>query len=262
MAESTSHKTAANALFAASQYRDAMDRYFEAIDVCPNYLDYELAVLKSNISACQIKLQEWKDAMKSATEALDGLDRLEGKGKETEVPEGKDKGKQKEGQESGDAEVEAAPKKHEEEDEEVEEEIISSGAAKAGPALPKPSEEPPSYAASEAAQKRADDVRRIRAKALMRRGRARVELGGWANLAGAGEDYALLASMDNLGAADRRAVLYQLRDLPAKTSAAKEAEMAEMWGKLKDVSSRPSCPSADGGARQREWLTLTDWRIV
>lgn len=51
MAKSKSHKTAANALFAASQFRDAIPRYFTAIDVCPIYFNYELAVLKSNVSA-------------------------------------------------------------------------------------------------------------------------------------------------------------------------------------------------------------------
>ena len=42
--------------------------------------------------------------------------------------------------------------------------------------------------------------------------------------------------MDNLGAADRKMVSRQLRELPPKTKAAQEKEMAEMWWKLKDVS--------------------------
>jgi hypothetical protein len=57
--------------------------------------------------------------------------------------------------------------------EEADEEIISEGAAKAEDV-------------SEKGQREAD-VERIRTKALMRRARARSELGGWANLQGAEE---------------------------------------------------------------------------
>jgi tetratricopeptide (TPR) repeat protein len=64
-------------LFAKSEFRDAIDSYGLALATCPNYLDYEIAVLKSNISACQLKLEDWKEAVKSATEALDALERLE-----------------------------------------------------------------------------------------------------------------------------------------------------------------------------------------
>lgn len=71
----------------------------------------------------------------------------------------------------------------------------------------------------------------------MRRARAKSELGGWANLSGAEEDYKALAAMDNLSPADRRIVTSQLRALPARTKVAQEKEMGEMWGKLKDVSS-------------------------
>ena len=89
---------------------------------------------------------------------------------------------------------------------------------------------------AEARRKRRDDILRIRAKALMRRARAKSELGGWSNLAGAEEDYKLLSTMTNLSPADRRIVQTQLRILPPRTKAAQEQEMNEMWGKLKDVS--------------------------
>lgn len=80
------------------------------------------------------------------------------------------------------------------------------------------------------------DVQRIRAKALMRRARAKTELGGWGNLQGAEEDYKALASMDNLPVEDRKVVQKGLRELPAKINAAREKETAEMMGKLKEVS--------------------------
>ena len=45
--------------------------------LCPNYLEYEIAVLKSNIAACHVKLAEWKAAIDAATQSLEALDRLE-----------------------------------------------------------------------------------------------------------------------------------------------------------------------------------------
>lgn len=80
------------------------------------------------------------------------------------------------------------------------------------------------------------DVLRIRAKALMRRARAKMELGGWGNLQGAEEDYRALASMDNLPVEDRKIVQRALRELPARINSAREKETAEMMGKLKEVS--------------------------
>lgn len=97
-----------------------------------------------------------------------------------------------------------------------------------------------------AKRKRQDDILRIRAKALMRRARARSELGGWAALSGAEEDYKLLSSMSNLSPADRKIVSAQLRALPPRTKAAQEQEMGEMWGKLKDV--RIPCHSSRAAA--------------
>lgn len=80
------------------------------------------------------------------------------------------------------------------------------------------------------------DVARIRAKALMRRAKARSQQSGWANLQGAEEDYKTLAAMDNLPPDDRRVVQKALRELPARINQAREKEMSEMMGKLKDVS--------------------------
>jgi len=104
-------------------------------------------VLKSNIAACYLKLEDWKEAVKAATAALDGLDKLQEKEAEGEVKVDKD--------------------------EVADEEIISEGAVKAEDASDK--------------GKRETDIERIRAKALMRRARARSEQGGWASLQGAEE---------------------------------------------------------------------------
>jgi tetratricopeptide (TPR) repeat protein len=148
--ESNTQKAAANDLFAKSSFKDAIETYNEALSSCPNYLDYEIAVLKSNVAACYLKLEEWKEAVKAATAALDGLDKLQGKkgGDQAAVEEQK---------------VE----------EEADEEIISVGATKAEDTSDQ--------------GKREADIERIRTKALLRRARARSEQGGWASLQGAEE---------------------------------------------------------------------------
>jgi tetratricopeptide (TPR) repeat protein len=134
-------------LFARSSFKDAIETYDKALSTCPNYLDYEIAVLKSNIAACYLKLEDWKEAVKAATAALDGLDKLQEKEAEEEVKVDKD--------------------------EVADEEIISEGAVRAEDTSDK--------------GKRKTDIERIRAKALMRRARARSEQGGWASLQGAEE---------------------------------------------------------------------------
>ncbi|KAK7996550.1 dihydroneopterin aldolase family protein [Apiospora arundinis] len=210
--ESNEKKTQANALFSSAKYENAINKYEEAASVCPHYLDYELAVLQSNISACHLKLEQWKDAIGSASKALEGLNRLDKAATEEQA-----------------AETEREKKAQNEEDE-VEEEIVSSGAQSSAPLVKEEESE-----AELARRKRKEDIARIRAKALMRRARARSEQGGWANLSGAEEDYKLLSAMENLSPADRKIVTTQLRLLPPRSKAAQEKEMAEMWGKLKDL---------------------------
>ncbi|KAI1646595.1 uncharacterized protein F4817DRAFT_339704 [Daldinia loculata] len=210
LGESNDKKSEANALFASAKYENAITKYEEAASICPHYLDYELAVLKSNIAACHLKLEQWKEAIKVATDSINGLDRLE----KAEASQKENEEKQKEANT---------------EEDEVEEEIVSSGAQKSAPAVKEET------AAEVERQKRRNDILRIRAKALMRRARARSELGGWSNLSSAEEDYKTLSTMPNLSAADRKIVQTQLTILPSRTKAAQEKEMSEMWGKLKDL---------------------------
>lgn len=161
-------------------------------------------MLKSNISACYLKLEDWKAAVDAATASIDNLDRCLPKPKQADK---EDSTKQPE--EKADAIVEL-PDDDEDEAKQLERLQLDD--------------------------KRRDDVKRIRAKALMRRARARTELDGWANLQGAEEDYKELASMDNLPPHDQKVVQRGLRELPPKIQAARENEMGEMMGKLKDVS--------------------------
>lgn len=117
-------------------------------------------MLNSNVAACHLKLEEWKETVKAAGESIDDLDRLDPtKAKETK----------KDSSPNSDDGKEVA----EAQEEEADEEIVSVGAAKAED--------------TSAVAKRKADIERIRSKALLRRARARSELGGWSALGGAEE---------------------------------------------------------------------------
>ncbi|KAK2624536.1 hypothetical protein QTJ16_006486 [Diplocarpon rosae] len=218
--ESNTVKQEANTLFAKSAFQDAIATYDKALATCPNYLDYEVAVLKSNVAACHLKLEDWKEAVKAASAALEGLDRLQGRGK---------------------VDADKAEENLDVKEEEADEEIISEGATKAEDTSDK--------------GKREADIERIRGKALMRRARARSELGGWSSLQGAEEDYKMLSTMTNLTAADRKVVQRQLVQLPPRTKAAQEKEMGEMMGKLKELGNgilKPFGLSTDNFQMQKD----------
>ena len=68
----------------------------------------------------------------------------------------------------------------------------------------------------------------------MRRAAARSSLSGWANLQGAEEDYKALAST-TLSPPDRAIVQKALRELPARIQEARDREMGDMMGKLKEL---------------------------
>jgi tetratricopeptide (TPR) repeat protein len=164
--ESNDIKSQANDAFVGGKYKQAIELYDKALQTCPRYLGYERAVLKSNAAACYLKTEEWKEAVKAAGECLDLLDGAEGKKKEK-------KDKTDAGSESGNEDDDNGGVEEEEEEEEADEEIITPGAAKA--------EDTSSKA------RRKADIERIRAKALMRRGKARMEIGSWSSLQGAQE---------------------------------------------------------------------------
>lgn len=87
----------------------------------------------------------------------------------------------------------------------------------------------------EVSDQRKDDIQRIRAKALMRRAKAKNELGGWANLQNAEEDYKTLALMPKLPPQDKKIVQQALGSLPQRINTAKEKEVGDMMGKLKEL---------------------------
>jgi len=190
--EATTEKAAANKTFTSGEYNGAIQGYEKALAVCPTYLEYDIAVLRSNIAACHLKLAEWKQAVESATQALEALDRIDppesansdGSGTISEISDTT--------------------------------EVLLSALTRTNHSI--------------------NDVHKLRTKALLRRAKARHEVGGWASLQGALEDYqALSKSPHALSSLDQKAVAAALGKLPAEMEEAKNTEMADMMGKLKQL---------------------------
>lgn len=208
LAESNSLKGSANQLFGKGSFENAIQTYDRALSLCPNYLDYELAVLRSNVAACHLKLQEWKEAVESAEKGITNLENLEPL---PTLPKPKDSRK-----EGKDAVEEANGDGIEEVSEEVEERIANL--QKSGRTL--------------------DEVRKLQIKLLMRRAKAKAELGTWANLQGADEDYRTLLSptmQGFLSPTDLKSVKEASKALIPRLNEAKEREMGEMMDKLKGL---------------------------
>ncbi|KAJ5097946.1 hypothetical protein N7532_004947 [Penicillium argentinense] len=203
-------KTEANQLFIAKCYDQAISCYDRALSSCPNYLDYDVAVLRSNIAACYLKLEDWKAVVDSATASIDRLDKFlphlscDNTANDSSKPSAPATRTQE-----TDGVVEILG-----EDEEAEERQLKQ---------------------LKAQDEQRTNVNRIRIKALMRRAKAKSQLGGWANLQGASEDYQALAGMEGLPLDDRRIVQQALRVLPGRINEAKEKEMGEMMSKMKDL---------------------------
>lgn len=215
LAESNSLKGSGNQLFGKGSFENAIQTYDRALSSCPNYLDYEIAVLRSNVAACYLKLQEWKEAVESATKGVDCLERLE------PLPTLKNK-KMRAGAQSKQGET---PQEDEDEDERDGIEEVDDAVAERIENLQK-------------SGRTLDEVRKLQVKLLMRRGKGRTEQGGWANLQGADEDYRVLLSptmLPSLSPTDRNQVMDAARRLTPRLNEAKEKEMAEMMDKLKGL---------------------------
>jgi tetratricopeptide (TPR) repeat protein len=204
--ESNNLKTSANALFTTSSYADAITGYNRALDTLPSYLDYELAVLKSNIAACHLKLEEWKEAVEAATDALDGLERLDPV-PAVEKPNGREDGKD-----------------------------TGTGTITSESIIQELSEDTSSRFETfqRTSGKSLSDLKNLRIKSLLRRAKARHALKTWANLQGSLEDYQALSGMQ-LTPLDRKQVQKALRDLPLQLEESKKFEMEDMMGKLKQL---------------------------
>jgi tetratricopeptide (TPR) repeat protein len=209
-------KASANTQFSTGDFSSAIGTYDRALAELPSYLDYELAVLQSNIAACHVRLEQWKEALAACEKGLGGLER--------ELPL-KPRGKKVNGEKkAADGAV-----KTEEEGQVVELED-DAGAEALEEQLQK----------LNLSDARKADIKRIRIKLLLRRARARSSMtpASWSHLAGAVEDYKLLASseyMPQLPPPDQKTVRRALVELPPRVEEAKQKEVGEMMGKLKDL---------------------------
>ncbi|RMY44250.1 hypothetical protein D0863_16243 [Hortaea werneckii] len=207
LAESNSLKGSGNQQFGHGHFSEAISTYDKALASLPNYLDYEIAVLRSNIAASHLKLEEWKEGVESCEKGIENLERLE------KLPSIQKDEKEGEGEEGDGGEGTAQI-------EEVDENLSAriEKLRLSGQTL--------------------DTIRKLQIKLLHRRARARTSLGGWSALQGAEEDYTLLLhpSMSRfLSATDRRQIQQSARELQPRLNAAKEKEVAEMMGKLKGL---------------------------
>lgn len=212
-------KAEANQLFSSGCYDQAVSSYDRALASCPGYLHYDVAVIQSNIAACHLKLEDWKSAAASATASLESLEKI--------IPSTEQSKEQSVSKESEDAEA-----KTETNDAVVE---ISGADAEA---------EEKELKRLKEQDEQHTNVMRIRAKSLMRRAKAKSQMGGWANLQGAAEDYQALSAMDNLPVSDKRIVQRALVELPDRIKEARDKEMGEMMSKMKDVGDSSFCSLA------------------
>ncbi|KAK6429934.1 hypothetical protein LTR95_013915 [Oleoguttula sp. CCFEE 5521] len=206
LAQSNDLKVKANAIFATGSYENALQQYDQALALCPNYLDYPLAILRSNISASNLKLKDWDAAVKAATKGLDCLENLEPLPKAVPRPK------------AGDDKTAPLP-----EVTEVEE---------VTPALEA------RLAALELSGQTLDAVKKLQTKLLLRRSTASTQVATWSSLQSASEDLSLLLTPSlrpSLSPTDDRAVVTKLRELGPRLDDAKTREMAEMMGKLKGL---------------------------
>ncbi|KAK3678112.1 hypothetical protein LTR78_002207 [Recurvomyces mirabilis] len=206
LAESSSLKGSANQLFGKGSFENAIQTYDKALSSCPNYLDYEVAVLRSNIAACHLKLEEWKEAIESAEKGVDCLERLEPLPK---PPKPKQKGQDEPAQTTEDDQIV-----------EVDDNLADriENLQKSGQTI--------------------DTVRKLQTKLLLRRAKAKSQIDTWSSLSGADEDYRTLLSPQMqpfLSASDKRQVLESARALAPRLNTTKDKEMAEMMGKLKGL---------------------------
>ncbi|KAK5707711.1 hypothetical protein LTR97_000249 [Elasticomyces elasticus] len=213
LAESNSLKGSANTLFGTGSFQNAIQTYDKALASCPNYLDFELSVLRSNIAACYLKLQEWKDAVESATRGIEGLERLEPLPKVAKKPKAKAAA-------HGQPVIEESTPDEVDQVEEVDDDLEAR------------------IAALQVSGHTLDEVRKLQVKLLTRRAKANTTLGTWAALQAADEDYATLlhATMQSsMSGTDRRQTITSAQALTPKLKAAQENEVAEMMGKLKGL---------------------------
>lgn len=231
VAASHTIKAQANAQFAGQDYSQAISTYDRALAELPSYLDYEMAVLQSNIAACHLKLEQWKDAVQSCEKGLDGLERE----MPTKPKPRKKKNTKTKTKEPSKTRLNSDTESEEEIPKEQDDTVVE---------LDSDQDEATALASLNLSDARKEDIHRIRTKLLLRRARGRSSMpsqsgsSAWANLSGALEDYKLLSTpqyFSTLPLSDQKTVRLALVSLPPQVDKAKEKEMGEMMGKLKEL---------------------------
>lgn len=196
-------------------------------------------MLRANISACHLKLEEWKEAVEAATtcsERLDGLDPVGEKKQQNEKDKAEEaKRRAKEAAKNGEGGTSRVVEEVSDGEDEADRRADGKNDGRSDEVEEVDEEMEKRLAHLQRLEHSVTDVRKLRAKALLRRARARAELGGWANLQGADEDYRAVAVTPGLSALDKKAVDVALKDLPGKLEEAKQKEIGEMMGKLKSL---------------------------
>ena len=239
---STDLKKSANAQFVAADYSSAISTYDKALSELPSYLDYELAVLQSNIAACHVKLEQWKEAIDACENGLAGLERELPTKKKTKT-KSKSKSKSKNSKDDSTSDPKRNGISSDTESDSDHEQVKSSpqnDAVVEHPSDASDTELTAQIAALNLSDARKGDITRIRTKLLLRRARSRSSItpSSWTHLGGALEDYRTLSTPEyfsTLPPSDQRTVRQALTTLPARVNEAKDKEVGEMMGKLKEL---------------------------
>jgi tetratricopeptide (TPR) repeat protein len=228
--ESNVLKASANAQFAAADYDSAISTYDKALAELPSYLDYELAVLQSNIAACHVKLEQWKEAVSACEKGLESLEReLPTKPKSKSKTKRKPKAKPKEGANGHISDTDSEP------------DLKTADLSATVVELPSDADDElqAQLNALNLSSARRTDITRIRSKLLLRRARSTsFPEAKWSDLGTALADYTTLSKppyFDILPPSDQKTVRRALVELRPRVEEAKNKEVGEMMGKLKQV---------------------------
>jgi tetratricopeptide (TPR) repeat protein len=228
-------KASANAQFAAADYDSAISTYDKALAELPSYLDYELAVLQSNIAACHVKLEQWKEAVSACEKGLENLER-----QLPTKPKSKPKSKRKpksdfEERANGNPNGPAS---------DTDSEADAKAADPSATIVELPSDADDDELQAQLnelnlSSTRRTDITRIRSKLLLRRARSTsFPEAKWSDLGTAMADYTTLSKppyFDILPLSDQKTVRKALLELGPRVEEVKQKEVGEMMGKLKEV---------------------------
>ena len=131
-------------------------------------------MLRSNLAACQLQLEEWKAAIEATSRALEALDRLDPPAKQKTHKDDISKGNQKHNTLCAEGESFSKNRKEAATSGDALVEEISDDVAEKIEAL-------------QNSGHTRDEVQKLRTKILLRRVRAYMETGGWASLQSAEE---------------------------------------------------------------------------